>query len=201
VIHVGIVAKNAQAAEEIASALAVEDRLEVIDVRISRYLLSTSIQPACDVVLTIALPESEMPPDGPPVVALTDAPFRTFPGPHSPHAVLPMGARTEEIVAALLAAASGLFVLTVDQAFAAKRAAGAPALHQAIESSPEKLTVRELEVLRMLADGLANKEIANALGVSDHTAKFHVSQILAKLNAASRTEAVTVGIRSGLLAI
>ncbi len=65
----------------------------------------------------------------------------------------------------------------------------------------EALTARELQVLRMLADGLANKEIAAQLGISDHTAKFHVAQILAKLGAGSRAEAVAAGIRSGLVPI
>jgi DNA-binding NarL/FixJ family response regulator len=56
-----------------------------------------------------------------------------------------------------------------------------------------------MEVLRLLADGLPNKGIAFALGISDHTAKFHVGQILSKLDAGSRTEAVTIAIRRGLL--
>jgi DNA-binding NarL/FixJ family response regulator len=54
-------------------------------------------------------------------------------------------------------------------------------------------------VLRLLAEGLGNKEIAARLGISDHTAKFHISSILAKLGASSRTEAVTIGIRMGLV--
>ncbi len=52
-----------------------------------------------------------------------------------------------------------------------------------------------------IADGRGNKEIAGELGISDHTAKFHVSQILAKLGAGSRTEAVMIGIRRGLVPI
>ncbi|MEI9971658.1 MAG: LuxR C-terminal-related transcriptional regulator [Ignavibacteriota bacterium] len=61
------------------------------------------------------------------------------------------------------------------------------------------LTARELEVLRMMAEGAANKTIAWKLGISDHTVKFHVASILGKLNAASRTEAVTIGVRKGLI--
>jgi len=53
----------------------------------------------------------------------------------------------------------------------------------------------------MIADGSGNKEIAVALGISEHTVKFHVAQILSKLNAATRTEAVSLGIRRGLIAI
>jgi DNA-binding NarL/FixJ family response regulator len=61
------------------------------------------------------------------------------------------------------------------------------------------LTPRELEVLRLMADGASNKIIAHKLGISDHTVKFHVTSILSKLNAGTRTEAVTLGIRQGLV--
>jgi DNA-binding NarL/FixJ family response regulator len=61
------------------------------------------------------------------------------------------------------------------------------------------LTPREIEVLRLMADGASNKIIAHKLGISDHTAKFHVTSILSKLNAGSRTEAVTLGVRKGLV--
>lgn len=65
----------------------------------------------------------------------------------------------------------------------------------------EALTPREYEVLSLLGDGLGNKEIASRLAISEHTAKFHISSILGKLGAASRTEAVSTGIRRGLIAI
>lgn len=61
------------------------------------------------------------------------------------------------------------------------------------------LTPRETEVLRLMADGASNKIIAHKLGISDHTAKFHVTSILSKLNAGTRTEAVTLGVRMGLI--
>lgn len=61
------------------------------------------------------------------------------------------------------------------------------------------LTPREIEVLRLLADGASNKIIAHKLGISDHTAKFHVASILSKMNAGTRTEAVTTGVRMGLV--
>ena len=65
--------------------------------------------------------------------------------------------------------------------------------------SSTPLTPRELEVLRLLADGASNKMIAHKLGISEHTVKFHVTSILSKLNAGTRTEAVTLGIRQGLV--
>ncbi len=64
-----------------------------------------------------------------------------------------------------------------------------------------ELTARETEVLHLLAEGASNKLIARALGISAHTAKFHVASIFEKLDAASRTEAVTIAIRLGLLLV
>ena len=69
------------------------------------------------------------------------------------------------------------------------------------EDIVEDLTARESEVLRLVGLGLGNKEIAARLAISEHTAKFHISSILGKLHAASRTEAVSVGIRRGLIPI
>jgi DNA-binding NarL/FixJ family response regulator len=69
------------------------------------------------------------------------------------------------------------------------------------EAPIEALTERELQVLQLLAQGLANKQIAITLGISDHTVKFHVSGIYAKLGAASRTEAVRLGVRQGLIVL
>ena len=68
-------------------------------------------------------------------------------------------------------------------------------------ASPEELTEREQEVLTMLAEGLSNKEISSRLHISTHTVKFHISSILGKLGASSRTEAVSIGIRSGRVTI
>jgi DNA-binding NarL/FixJ family response regulator len=65
--------------------------------------------------------------------------------------------------------------------------------------SHETLTPRELEVVELLASGLSNKEIAERLGVSFHTVKFHVNAILGKLGAASRAEAVALAAKAGLL--
>ena len=67
------------------------------------------------------------------------------------------------------------------------------------DAGPAPLTPRELEVLAAMADGASNKAIARRLGISFHTAKFHVAAILAKLNADSRTEAVTTAAQLGLV--
>ncbi len=112
-------------------------------------------------------------------------------------AVLPSGLPTDQLAAALQAVASGLVVLHPAEVQAAFPVA-APA-SQPLAELPEPLTRREREVLQMLAAGLANKEIAARLNISEHTAKFHVAAILGKLGAATRTEAVALGIRRGLV--
>ena len=73
------------------------------------------------------------------------------------------------------------------------------ALSSPVRELPEPLTPREREVLQMISAGLGNKEIAGRLSISDHTVKFHVASILGKLGASSRTEAVSNGIRHGLV--
>ena len=72
-------------------------------------------------------------------------------------------------------------------------------LAQPTDPGGETLTPREREVLELVAEGLPNKTIARELGISEHTAKFHVGSLLAKLQAGSRTEAVTTATRRGLL--
>jgi DNA-binding NarL/FixJ family response regulator len=111
-------------------------------------------------------------------------------------AVLRDDASAEELGAAIAAAKAGLVVLHPDalqgsaEARAAERRDRAPAL-----------TPRELEILEMLAEGMSNRTIAVRRGISSQTVKFHVASILAKLGAASRTEAVTFGVRQGLIAL
>jgi DNA-binding NarL/FixJ family response regulator len=70
---------------------------------------------------------------------------------------------------------------------------------QATETAEELLTEREVEVLQLLAQGLANKQIAQLLNISANTVKFHVSSIYTKLGATNRTEAVRLGLQSGLI--
>jgi DNA-binding NarL/FixJ family response regulator len=112
-------------------------------------------------------------------------------------AVLPSDISPDQLVAALEAALAGLIVMhpvEVDAMFPAAQPASRPLAELA-----EPLTPRESEVLQMLASGLANKEIAAKLAISEHTVKFHVASILGKLGAGSRTEAVSLGIRRGLV--
>jgi DNA-binding NarL/FixJ family response regulator len=100
-------------------------------------------------------------------------------------------ASAEKLSAALVACARGLVVL--DETL--------PLVRRDAPLDVGTLTPREHEVLQLLAQGLANKEIAYRLGVSDHTAKFHVNAILSKLAAQSRTEAVVKAARLGLIVL
>jgi len=106
-------------------------------------------------------------------------------------AMLPRDASAAEIMAAVESAAAGLAVIHPDDL--------APLLPTPTAAEPSNLTPRELEVLRMMAEGAANKAIAFALDISEHTVKFHVASILSKLNAGTRTEAVAIGLRRGLV--
>lgn len=118
-------------------------------------------------------------------------------------AVLPRVATAGEIIAAVEAAASGLIVVHpdwLDPLLSSAPPSLSPPDEETLPGSEiDALTPREVEVLAMLAEGLGNKIIAWRLGISEHTIKFHVSSIFAKLGASSRTEAVTLGIRRGLI--
>ncbi len=108
-------------------------------------------------------------------------------------AVLFRGADPDAIAAALVAAARGLTVL--DRSLAG-------GWIRAPEEAPEgALTARERDVLSLLAEGISNKAIATRLGISEHTAKFHVNAILAKLGAESRAAAIVKAARLGLVAL
>lgn len=114
-------------------------------------------------------------------------------------AVLPREATAAEIVAAVEAAAAGLVVLHPDTAEAVLASLSVAPTTAAADTPAHSLTPREIEVLSMLAEGLGNKTVARRLGISEHTVKFHVGSIFSKLNVSSRTEAVTVGVRQGLV--
>jgi two-component system, NarL family, response regulator YdfI len=113
-------------------------------------------------------------------------------------AVLPRNMNPGGIIAAVEAVGAGLAVLVPEgldnllrESTASHRAVSPPLV--------EALTPREIEVLGMMVEGWGNKEISTRLSISEHTVKFHVASIMGKLNASSRTEAVTSGIRHGLI--
>jgi len=100
----------------------------------------------------------------------------------------------EHIVAALVAVSRGLVALEGSLAAWLRPPAGA------VEPG-EHLTPRELEALELLAEGLSNRAIAQRLGVTERTAKFHVESILGKLGAESRSEAIVLAARRGLVTL
>jgi two-component system, NarL family, response regulator YdfI len=110
-------------------------------------------------------------------------------------AVLGDDATAEEIGAAVTAIRAGLLVLHPD---ALSRARAASTLARGDAGT---LTTREVEILEMMAEGMRNRAIAGRLKISRHTVKFHVASILTKLSARSRTEAVTLGVRQGLISL
>ena len=146
-----------------------------------------------DVLLCDELPEFPDVAGAAPAVILTDDLPAQNAWRSGVRAILPRDAAAEQIVAAIYAASAGLIVFPAEDALAAlPLPTGQPA---------EPLTPREAEVLDMLAEGWSNKLIAHKLGISEHTAKFHVNSILAKLHAGTRTEAVMRGVRLGLVKI
>jgi len=136
-------------------------------------------------------------PRSPAIVALGDEPGRLWTSASRAlglRAALPLRATAEELAGAVRAVHAGLFVLHPEALM--------PALAGDTAVAPgTPLTAREREILELMADGANNRMIAARLAISRHTVKFHVASILAKLGAASRTEAVALALRSGLLAV
>lgn len=163
--------------------------------------------PAQDVdVLVLASPDGLRALDAesaPAVLLLTDDPddVRELQNQSLPAwGVLPVNASEDELGAAVCALGEGLWV-------------GSPALLRTLlrwpsvvevsdtDPLPDPLTGREIQVLQMMASGLANKQIALSLGISEHTVKFHLSSLYAKFGVTSRTEAVRAGARRGLVVL
>ncbi len=212
-IRVFILAESADEARSLASLLEEEDGAEVIG---SEYIhedgssvspMRSAVRPDVALVSERAL-VSELPFEDVPVVLVSEGPVEEWDHRGPIRAWLPPLASPGELMAALMAASQGMTLLTTAQAevvfnvpAAAHEVVPSPRTPQVMPALAEPLTPREKQVLRMMAEGLGNKEIAGQLGISDHTAKFHVASILAKLSAATRTEAVTIGIKRGLVPI
>jgi DNA-binding NarL/FixJ family response regulator len=116
------------------------------------------------------------------------------------NAIITREPSSEELCLALDAAEAGMVLLHPSSAQALSARSLSP-LASLDADEADELTARERQVLRLLGDGLGNKQIAARLAISEHTAKFHISSILGKLNVVSRTEAVSQGIRRGLIPI
>jgi DNA-binding NarL/FixJ family response regulator len=197
--RVAIIADSLLRARNLASLLAEDERLEIVDTRTSFRFGGQSPPGLADVIVAAGFSSDQIPGDLSSVVALGDDPMEEVPLGQAIRAWLPLNVSPSELMAAIVAAANDFTVLTPAQVRRWVRSTDQ--VHEDDHVGVEALTPREIQVLRMLADGIGNKEIAAQLGISDHTAKFHVAQILAKLRAASRTEAVRIGIRRGLVPI
>jgi two-component system, NarL family, response regulator YdfI len=211
-----VVADSAIVRAGLEAMLRDDGRFDVIrdEVSLDRFLLSSrprsGVQP--DVVL-LDMEDRSLPwlaqsdfrshlhdPNSPPLVVMMDSLNRgeliqALDGGVS--ALLQRDARPAEIFAAIEAAAAGLIALGSEQIDLLL-----PAIRSETAEEPaliEALSPRELEVLGLMSRGLPNKNIADRLAISEHTVKFHVSSILSKLGAASRTEAVARGLKNGLL--
>jgi DNA-binding NarL/FixJ family response regulator len=186
-------ARLARRAEAFGPDVVLLDLPSLEDLPSVLYGWETLLHPPAVVVLTDTLPAAaEAPaPDAPALKALQAG----------ARALLPGDATAREITAAVEAAAAGLVALHPAgiERLLADLGPSSLAAELSPEALTETLTAREVEVLNMLAEGLSNKAIAARLGISEHTVKFHLGAIFGKLGAASRVEAVTMGIRQGLV--
>jgi len=182
--------ERVEVAAQAASLAELGDILPEIDVLVlaaSRLPVELPVEPSGEIPLALLLLTDEPRAAG----SLAGLPLRAW-------GVLSLEASAEELLAAVIALHEGLVVVSPFQA--------GPAFNRLLglgqgedEAEVEPLTEREREVLQLLAHGLANKQIATALGISEHTVKFHVSGIYGKLGASSRTEAVRMGLQQGLV--
>ena len=124
-----------------------------------------------------------------PVLVLTD---QSLPG-EQPAGVLPHAVTAAQLDAALRAVAAGLLVR------APRRHCQPMGSTPPAEDAPPLLTPRETEILTLVGQGMSNKAVARALGISVHTVKFHLEALFAKLDATSRAEAVAKGLRGGVI--
>lgn len=116
-----------------------------------------------------------------------------------PGGMIPPQSTLEQVERTLLAGAAGLHVVHPDFVHVTDQTEGDVEPADALLAEAQVLSPREQEVLAQVASGLPNKAIARKLGITDHTVKFHVSSVLTKLEAASRSEAVAIATRRGLL--
>jgi len=192
-IRIGIVARA------IALRLGLRELLQGLpEIEVAAEAAQARELPPVDVlILTTPASLADLPPEPPPVLLLTDDTERASGLVNlAVWGLLPLEATVEELSAALHALVEGLVVgapvlvgQLVDQPF--------QHTYEGAEEIIDPLTARERQVLQLAAEGLANKEIATRLQLSEHTVKFHLSSLYSKLGVSSRTEAVHTGTRQG----
>ncbi len=192
-IRVLLVAPSPALRAGLRSMLATDREIQVVGER-SQWSASEDIESEADVLITTSASLSTLwtedagPGAGLPVLHLRDEPLSLQAAASSAvWGVIPPEASAAELCAAVHALSQGLIVGSRQLLFSSDEATA--------ERGP--LTEREAEVLGWLAKGLANKQIAAELGISEHTVKFHISSIYTKLNATNRTQAVREGLRQG----
>ena len=203
-IEIAVYGSNSLLLAGLISTLDRQENIRVVNSSLNQTDLISAIELQPDLLL-LEQPAAEyrwfdpaqLPPDfNLPIILLTDSlsaeeideylelGFRGF---------LPRLVSAAEVIATVDAVTLDLIIIHPDLvAFERNNSAIAPA-------TTSELTSRELEVLKLLADGLDNKAIALQLQISKHTVKFHINSILSKLDVSSRTEAVTFGLRQGLI--
>jgi DNA-binding NarL/FixJ family response regulator len=179
-------------AREAASLAEIKEELLAIDVIVVDHLLLDEVTRAITndarIALVVLTNDDERP-----LAILRNLNLRGW-------SLVPVGATGAELQAAVVAVAQGFVVLPV--AFSEQFSGQRPAIGTLNLSSPdEALTNREREVLELVSQGLSNKLIARRLQISEHTVKFHIASISNKLGASSRTDAVSRGVRRGLITL
>jgi DNA-binding NarL/FixJ family response regulator len=210
-MRIGVIAPNQALRAGIRALLSSGDSLSSFQVVHEAASVAEFVQAAPPVDLLVivaetasasrllsALPEDEvylaillLSDDPQQALALAELPLRGW-------GVLPLDTSADELQAALQAIHEGLVVGT-QRLFAPALARAQLVAGREVQPPDEALTERENQVLQLLAHGLANKQIALALKISEHTVKFHISSIYTKLGATNRTEAVRTGVQRGLV--
>ncbi len=179
-------------AREAASLAEIKEELLAIDVIVVDHLLlddvTRAITNGARIALVVLTNDDERP-----LAILRNLHLRGW-------SLVPVGATGAELQAAVVAVAQGFVVLPV--AFSEQFSGQRPVIGTLNLSSPdEALTNREREVLELVSQGLSNKLIARRLQISEQTVKFHIASISNKLGASSRTDAVSRGVRRGLITL
>ena len=197
-IRVFVVSRSSAARSRLA-ALCRTAGLEVVGEGVA---LPDSLSGRVDALVALDDPEGPDPHDdtAPALVLVSDRPearVRAADSSRRGWALVPLHAEAEDLAAAAWAAVRGF---AVSPAVDAESGAAALDTRDSVERV-EPMTPREREILELLAQGLSNRAIAGALGISEHTVKFHLASIYGKLGASTRTGAVRRALRRGLITI
>jgi len=208
-MRIAVVSRSRWAAQGVAAALAREGADGDVEVRLHESIddLARTGAPTPSALVIVATQADEVrqllerTPRGVPVLVLAEDLDDAVPrigATRGALALLSLHADDAKLRAALAAVMQGLSV----REDGLPRVGNGAGAHPVSKDAPlDPLTSRELEVFELLANGLTNRDIGEALHISAHTAKFHVAQILDKTGAATRAEAVRLGLRLGLIGV